>query len=742
MRYRAGVDIGGTFTDFALYDEQEGRLHTGKRLTTPRDPSVAALAGLFELLGRQGASAADVAQVLHATTLATNLVIERRGTTTALVVTRGYGDILEIGRQKRWDTYDLRVDRRPPIVPRRYVYEVSERLAHDGSVITPLDEAEVRALARTLVAAGVTSVGICLIHAYRNAAHEQAVARILAEEAPSLLVSFSSDVSPIWREYERANTLAVNAYVKPAVSAYMRQIASALESRGYAGRLLIMQSNGGLASIDVVEHRPVAMLESGPAAGALMASFYGDLTGARDIISFDMGGTTAKACLIENGTPTVRGQFEIATEGYKPGSGYPIATPSIDMIEIGAGGGSIARVAVGIITVGPRSAGADPGPVCYGLGGTEPTVTDADVVLGYVNPEYFAGGTMTLDREAADRAIEERIARPLGITTPEAAWGIHHLVNLNMANATRAVSLKKGYDPRRFTFVAFGGAGPVHGARVAMDLGCPRVVFPAAAGVASAIGLLVVEPRFDLARTTLLALERDDVMATIAEIYAALEADAIRLLHASGVRDGIRIVRSTDMRFAGQGSEVTTAIPSGALGSLAVATLRQAFHDAYRRRFGYADPAVPVQGVTWRVVASGPAPRVTLEKFQGGDTEASSIVKGTRQVYWPESGGYVATPIYDRYQLTPGSQIAGPAIVEEPESTTAVPPGCDATVDEWLNLTVTLPESSRAAPPSAAATVDSPRGPVEPQSITAATGMTPGGRAARPAAPPAPTEDR
>ena len=691
MRFRAGVDIGGTFTDFALYDEQEGRLVTGKRLTTPKDPSVAALAGLFGLLSRQGVTPAEMTQVLHATTLATNVVIERRGGTTALVVTRGYGDVLEIGRQKRWDTYDLGVDRRPPIVPRRYVYEVTERMAHDGGVVTPLDEAEVRALARALADAGVTSVGVCLLHAYRNPAHERAVARILAEEAPALLVSLSSDVSPIWREYERANTVAVNAYVKPAVSAYTTEMARALRARGYEGRLLIMQSNGGLASVEVVEQRPVAMLESGPAAGALMAVFYGELTGVRDIVSFDMGGTTAKACLIENGTPAVRGQFEVGTEGHRPGSGYPIATPSIDMIEIGAGGGSIARVSMGIVTVGPRSAGADPGPVCYGLGGTEPTVTDADVVLGYVNPEFFAGGSMTLDRAAASRAIEEHVGRPLGLPVAEAAWGIHHLVNLNMANATRAVSLKKGYDPRRFTFVAFGGAGPVHGARVAMDLGCPRIVFPAAAGVASAIGLLVVEPRFDLARTTLLPLDDEDSIAGIADIYDEMEAEAIRLLHASGVRDGIRLTRSADMRYAGQGFEVTTPLPGGPLTSTQMSGLRQAFLDAYRRRFGYADADGPVQGVTWRVVASGPRPRVVLQKFQSGGGEPDAAVKATRHMYWPEHRAYVESPVFDRYRLMPGTQIVGPAIVEERESTTVVPPRCTAAVDDWLNLTVALP---------------------------------------------------
>jgi N-methylhydantoinase A len=693
MRWRAGIDIGGTFTDFVLYDAQEGRLVTAKRLTTPRDPSVAALAGLFDLLDRQGATAAEVQQVLHATTLATNVVIERRGQPTALIVTRGYGDVLEIGRQKRWDAYDLTVDRRKPIVSRRAVHEVTERLAHDGTVIVPLDEAGVRALARTLVADGVVSVAVCLLHAYRDAAHERAVGRILAAEAPGLLVSLSSDVSPIWREYERANTVTVNAYVKPAVSAYMMRMAKGLEERGYTSDLMIMQSNGGLASVQVVEQHPVAILESGPAAGALMASFYGTLAGVRDVISFDMGGTTAKACLIQGGAPAIRGQFEVGTEGQKPGSGYPIAMPSIDMIEIGAGGGSIARVSLGVVRVGPRSAGADPGPVCYGLGGTEPTVTDADVVLGYLNPEYFAGGSMALDRGAAVRAIEEMVARPLGIGLAEAAWGIHHLVNLDMANATRAVSLAKGHDPRRFTMVAFGGAGPVHGARVAMDLGCPRILFPAAAGVASAVGLLVVEPRFDLARTTLLEMNDPAVVAAIAGIYADLEGEARRLLEASGVRHGIRIVRSADMRYAGQGSEVTAPIPDGPLTAGRLPALREAFHEAYRRRHGYSEPRGLVQGVTWRVVASGPAPGVNLQKFGTSDGDRRDAVTASRLVYWPEHRDWVPTPIHDRYRLAPGSAIGGPAIVEERESTTVVPPRCTAVVDEWLNLTVTLDQA-------------------------------------------------
>jgi N-methylhydantoinase A len=324
-------------------------------------------------------------------------------------------------------------------------------------------------------------------------------------------------------------------------------------------------------------------------------------------------------------------------------------------------------------------------------------VTDADLVLGYLNPEYFAGGAMRLDHDAAVRAIAERVARPLGIGLAEAAWGIHHLVNLNMANATRAVSLAKGHDPRRFTMVAFGGAGPVHGARVALDLGCPRILFPAAAGVASAVGLLVVEPRFDLARTTLMPMDDPAAVATIAAIYADLEAEARRLLEASGVRHGIRIARSADMRYAGQGSEVTAPIPEGPLTTERLPALREAFHEAYRRRHGYSEPRWLVQGVTWRVVASGPAPGVNLQKFGTGAGDGRDAVKGSRPVYWPEHRDWLPSPVYDRYRLSPGSTIAGPAIVEERESTTVVPPRCIAVVDEWLNLTVTLDQAEESA---------------------------------------------
>jgi len=690
MAWRIGVDIGGTFTDFALQNEETGELVIGKRLTTPRDPSIAALEGVNDLLRRQGIGLADVSQVLHGTTLASNLIVERKGPKTGLIVTRGFGDLLEIRRQKRWDLFDLSVDKPKPLVPRWLVFEVNERLAYDGSVVTPLDEAEVREVTGELVKQGVTSVGSCLLHSYRNPEHEIAVARIIEDEAPGLLVSLSSEVSPVWREYERASTTAANAYVMTAVRDYLRRMDRQLKEGGYEGDLFIMQSSGGLALAGIMEKFPVRMLESGPAAGALAAGFYGDLVNQRDLICFDMGGTTAKACVIQQGNPATKGELEVDKIGLKPGSGITMTVPSIDMIEVGAGGGSIARVGLGVVSVGPDSAGAEPGPVCYGLGGTEPTVTDADLVLGYLNPDYFAGGSMKLDREGAFKAVEEKIARPLGISVTEAAWGIHQVVNLNMENATRAVTLEQGHDPRMFTFIAFGGAGPAHGARLAKSLKCPRVLFPASAGVASAIGLLVAQVRFDLARTTHLLLDDAGVLETINAIYADLETEAAQLLRESRAEGDFGMVRSADMRYSGQGAEVTTPLPAGKPDANQFMPLKLAFHEAYQRGYGYSNPDDLIEGITWRLAAYATTPRPRPERFGKSVAGVAEAVKETRQVYFPEHKGYVDCDTYDRYKLFPGAVVSGPAVIEERESTVVILPQDTATVDDWGNLMVSL----------------------------------------------------
>src|SRR6059036_878327 len=434
MPYRVGFDVGGTFTDFVL-QSPTGELTTAKRLTTYPDPSAACLAGLDQLTAAVGWD--EIAQVVHGTTLGSNIVIERKAQGVGLLTTRGFRDVLIIGREKRYQVYDLQIEKPAPLIPRRLIGEVTERVLADGSVRTPLDEDDARRAIRALVESGVTTLAICLLHAYLNPQHEKRLAALVAEEAPHVTVTLSHEVSPTFREYERASTTVVNAYVMTALREYLRGLGAALAGRGYGGRLFVMQSSGGIATAEAMERYPVRMIESGPAAGALMAATYGELAGQRDLIAFDMGGTTAKLALIEAGRPATTTAFELHRVNNAPGSGLPVNIQAIDLVEIGAGGGSIARARLGVIAVGPESAGSTPGPVCYGRGGTVPTVTDANVVLGYLNPAYFAGGTMTLDGAGAVRAITDRVARPLGLSLEEAAWGIHQIVTTNMELATR-----------------------------------------------------------------------------------------------------------------------------------------------------------------------------------------------------------------------------------------------------------------------------------------------------------------
>ncbi|MBI3636604.1 MAG: hydantoinase/oxoprolinase family protein, partial [Candidatus Rokubacteria bacterium] len=469
MPYRIGFDVGGTFTDFVL-QAPTGELTTAKRLTTYPDPSAACLAGLDALVRDAGVAWSDLAQAVHGTTLGSNIVIERKGRGVGLLTTRGFRDVLIIGREKRYQVYDLQIEKPAPLVPRRLIGEVTERVLADGSVRTPIDEADARRAVRELAGLGVTTLAICLLHAYLNPAHEKRLAALVAEEAPHVTVTLSHEVSPTFREYERTSTTVVNAYVMTALRQYLHGLRAAMAERGYRGRLFVMQSSGGIATAEAMERHPVRMIESGPAAGALMAAAYGELTGQRDLIAFDMGGTTAKLALIEKGKPATTTAFELHRVRNAPGSGLPMNIQAIDLVEIGAGGGSIAQARLGTIAVGPESASSTPGPVCYGRGGTEPTVTDANLVLGYLNPDFFAGGSLSLSRDAAARAIDEKVARPLGLTREDAAWGIHQIVTTNMELATRVVSIERGRDPRDLTFVAFGGSGPVHGCRLAQAL--------------------------------------------------------------------------------------------------------------------------------------------------------------------------------------------------------------------------------------------------------------------------------
>ncbi|MBI4255983.1 MAG: hydantoinase/oxoprolinase family protein [Candidatus Rokubacteria bacterium] len=684
MAYRLGFDVGGTFTDFVL-QSPSGELATAKRLTTYPDPSEACLAGLDELIAKSDVRWADIAQAVHGTTLGSNIVIERKAKGVGLLTTRGFRDVLIIGREKRYQVYDLQIEKPAPLIPRRLIGEVTERILADGSVGTPLDEADARRAIRELAGRGVTTLAICLLHAYLNPAHEKRLAAIVAEEAPHVAVTLSHEVSPTFREYERTSTTVVNAYVMTAVRAYLRGLIAAMGEGGYRGRFFVMQSSGGVATAEAMQRYPVRMIESGPAAGALMAAVYGELTGHRDLIAFDMGGTTAKLALIEQGRPYTTTAFELHRVWNAPGSGLPMNIQAIDLVEIGAGGGSIAQAKLGVIAVGPESAGSTPGPVCYGRGGIEPTVTDANVVLGYINPHYFAGGSIKLRADAAARAVEEKVARLLGLSLEDAAWGIHAIVNTNMELATRVVSIERGRDPRDLTFVAFGGSGPVHGCRLAQALGIPRVILPAAAGVTAAIGLLAAEVRFDVARTYVRRLDAVDP-AHLNRMYEEMATQALEVVRESAAGGEIAVARAADARYVGQGYELTVPVPSGTLDGAALARVRASFDEIYAARYGYANAKEPVEIVTWKLSAVGGSPQIALAKASG--KSGAAALKGTRRAYFPEARGYVDTPVYDRYTLAAGMRLEGPAIVEERESTTVLPPGAAATVDAYASLIV------------------------------------------------------
>jgi N-methylhydantoinase A len=691
MAFRVGFDVGGTFTDFALQTE-DGRLLTGKRLTTPDDPARASVEGLQELVARAGLGWAELAQAVHGTTLGSNVVIERKGGHVALLTTRGFRDVLIIGREKRYQLYDLLIEKPAPLVPRSRIREVTERVAFDGEVLVPLDEAGLRRTVQGLRRDGVESIAICFLHSYANPAHERRAAEIVHEEAPRVAVSLSSEISPVIREYERTSTTVVNAYVMTAVRDYLGRLEESLAALDYRGRLFVMQSGGGIATAETMARFPVRMIESGPAAGALMAAAYGKLTGHADLVAFDMGGTTAKLSLIADGRPQTIREFELHRIRLQPGSGIPMNIQAIDLVEIGAGGGSIARVETGVLRVGPDSASAAPGPICYGLGGVEPTVTDANLVLGYLNPEYFLGGRMRLDIEGAQRGIADRIAGPLGLDVAEAAWGIHQVVTTNMELATRVVSIERGYDPRRLALAAFGGSGPVHGCRLAQALGIPRAILPAAAGVTSAIGLLAAEVRFDTSRSYVRRLDAIDP-GYLASILDEMARQGAAVVREAGVGGTLSVARSADMRYVGQGYELSVPIPEGPVDGGTAAALRSAFDRVYGHRYGYSDPTAAVELVTAAVTVTGAGPEVRLGEQPPGARDIAQARKPSRPVYFPETRGYVECAIYDRGRLPVGGTIPGPAIVEEPESTTVLPPGTTAEIDRWANLLVKIGDS-------------------------------------------------
>ena len=698
----AGADIGGTFTDICLLEPTTGRSATRKVLTTPRDPGEAVLAGLAGALAEEGLAADRVAIVVHATTLATNALIERTGARTGMLTTRGFRDVIEVGYEQLYDLYDIHLDLPAPLVPRALRRPVAERTAGDGERIEALDGASADAAIRFLVERGVESVAVCFLHAYANPENERAAADRVRALAPDLPVSVSSEVLPELGELPRFSTTVANAYVQPLVSRYLGGLKERLRRAGHRGVFTVVNSRGGTMSPETAARFPIRMLESGPAAGAHAASVHARRLRLRNLLSFDMGGTSAKICLVRNHAPQVTVEFEAARIArFKRKSGLPVRTPVVDLIEIGAGGGSIARVDdLGLPAVGPRSAGSEPGPACYARGGARPTVTDADAVLGYLNPDYFLGGRLRLDTGAAEAALDEHVGRPLGMSTTEAAWTVFRQVNEQMARAAAVHASEHGVDLRRFALLAFGGAGPVHAAHVARALGIRRVVVPPEPGVLSALGAVLAPPSFDLAASYKVELERLDV-DRVNRLLAELESQGHAFLDEveAGFERGKRrpivhqVVRQVDMRYRNQRYEVPVALPpSGDLARDGLSALEAAFHRAYEQRYGRTIRGVGAETVTWRVSVSAPPPatlgppqrRRAAEPSDGGPGEPA----GRRAAWF--GAGFVETPFHRRARLPAGARLAGPVIVEEDGSTTVVPPGARAALDPAGNLVLEL----------------------------------------------------
>jgi N-methylhydantoinase A len=678
VSYSLAVDIGGTFTD-AVLRGSDGSLVVDKTLTTHHD----LLEGFFRSVDLTLAKAGVGAQaidgvVVHATTVVTNALIERKGPPTALITTRGFRDVLPIRNEHRYEMYDPQIEFAPPLIPRELSFEVDERVLADGEVLRGVDGAEIEALIPALRAAGVASVAICLINAFRNGANEQRVAEVLRAKAPELYLSLSSSVAPQIREYPRASTTAINAYTTPITEPYLRGLAAGLETAKVANRPLIMLSSGGVIGAEIAGRNPVRMIESGPAAGALAAAYFAERLGLDRLMSFDMGGTTAKACLIEGRKPLVTGMLEVDRKyRFCEGSGMPLTIPSIDMIEIGAGGGSIAYVDdLGLLKVGPESAGSEPGPACYGRGGLLPTVTDADLVLGLLDAEGFLGGDMPLDKPAAERAVDV-LAAELDVTRPVAAAGIYRIVAEAMAGAARAHATDRGVDHRGLPLLAFGGAGPVHACAVGELLQSVAVIFPPQASVLSAFGALVTPVRLDLVRSALGrlgALDWDEVQRLVAE----MESEAAAALADAGTdADGVRLKLGADLRYTGQQNEVTVSFDSEAVPGRDAEAIRSVFEDAYFAQYGVNPSHVPIEVVSWRLTAQGPEDRADSAR-----APADGVAQPLREVavpLWPSAG---PAKVYARKDLGRGQQLAGPALIEERETTIVLPPGWTAQVED------------------------------------------------------------
>jgi N-methylhydantoinase A len=677
-----GVDTGGTFTDVALLDPADGRLWVTKTASTPADPSLGFGKGVSDGLAAGGVDGKRVGRVLHGTTVATNLILERKGPAAAILVTSGFRYILEIGRHDIPRKSNLFTWVKPPRpVPPQHIWEIPGRIDASGNIVETLDEEAVRAAAREIAAEGIRTVAIVLINSYANSAHERRVAEIVSREHPEALVSVSSEVLPVFREYERCVTTLLNAYVMPAVSTYVERLEQRTRACGIAAPLMLMKSSGGVTSTLGARRKPVETALSGPAAGAVGAAFVGASAGFGNLLTNDIGGTSADIALIQNGVPRLTTTSAIG--------GWRVGLPMVDIMTIGAGGGSIARVSkAGGLVVGPESAGAQPGPVCYLRGGTEPTVTDAHVVLGHL-PPYLLGGSFTLDVQAAREAIVQRIARPLGMSVEAAARGILDVLDNNMVGAMRVVSVERGVDPAELVFLPFGGAGPLHGSSLARLIGCKTILIPPAPGVLSALGLLVSNLRAEFARTCVQRAGHYD-SKQLASVFDELTAEAVAWLDAEEVPTRSRVLlKQASLRYKDQGFELD--VPwSGNVDAAALAGVIDGFHDAHERIYSFALRDMPVEIVTLRVDAVGMLPKVTMRELSAGGKAAAAIV-GSQRISF--ASGAVDVPIYDRGKLGAGVRVKGPAVITQLDSTTLLLASQVAEVHKFGSLIVTEEQS-------------------------------------------------
>lgn len=698
-QWAIGIDIGGTFTDLVAIDYDTGSQRSLKTLTTHTDPTQAVAQGIQQLMAREGIAAAQVRRVVHATTLFTNALIERRGARAGMLVTEGFKDILFMGNERKFDLYDLTLERCPALASRDWLADVPGRLDAQGNELSPLDLPRAMQAVDDLVARGANSLAICLLHAYQSDRHERQLADAIAAAHPGLHLTLSSATAPVIREFERMTTTLANAYIKPLAAGYLDALAQRLGDLGLPADVLMMLSNGGLSHLNGARELPIALLESGPAAGAISAAHHSAQEGQPNLLAFDMGGTTAKLCVVEDARPSISAGFEAARQKrFAEGSGMPISITTVDLIEIGAGGGSIAhRDVLGLLKVGPHSAGSEPGPACFQRGGTDPTVTDANLLLGYLDGRFFAGGSLPLDPQAA-RSSFAALAESLGRSQEDVAWGVRDIVAENMAAAARVHVAERGKDPRHFVMVATGGGGPLHGYHVARKIGISTIICPPEAGVASAFGLLVAPARTDRTRTFLFR-PATDAIAILDDEFAVLEQDVRSNLDTLSANFGpVRLTRYADGRFAGQGFNLAVSLPDGPYGPQDGGdahwrdALDAAFRKEYARKFGRTPPNVPIELVNLRVSGEAP-PRQAFAAAPLTAQDAAPAPASHRPVYFPEGGGFVDTPVYRREQLPPGFQAQGPLLVEEPSTTLVVGPHGRLSVTANANLIVQIEDT-------------------------------------------------